>query len=370
MSHHGGDTVHYSNSFETLSAARIAKGMSFVSASTPSQNASGPSKSVLPPGKRPLAAPPDPEEQQQLRDQFYNATIIDRIDLTEDLSKFRIRPDEPLPPFEPGQYLAIGLGNWEPRLSGTQTQELPVNKTRKIVRRAYSISCPMLHADGTLATQECVDYLEFYITLVRHGENAASKPPALTPRLFCKSVGDRLVMERKVTGKYVLGSYEPDDTMLFLGTGTGEAPHNAMVAKLLATGHRGRIVIATSVRYRRDCAYLKEHETLMQRYGNYVYLPLTTREEENIRTDHPHFVGKQYLQTLFTSGKLAELAGDPLAPSNTHVFLCGNPAMIGYVPPGADAPENPGMLPLLRAAGFHYDVQEHRAGTIRFEKYW
>lgn len=344
--------------------------MSFVSASTPSRKLTGPSKPASKAVRSSLELPPNPEEQQRLRDQFYNATIIDRIDLTEDLSKFRIRPDVPLPPFEPGQYLAIGLGNWEPRLSGTQTQEVPVNKTRKIARRAYSISCPMLHADETLATQECVDYLEFYITLVRHGENAASKPPVLTPRLFCKSTGDRLVMERKVTGKYVLGSYEPDDTMLFLGTGTGEAPHNAMAAKLLATGHRGRIVIATSVRYRRDCAYRREHEILMQQYPNYLYLPLTTREEENILADHPHFVGKQYLQSLFTSGKLAELARDPLSPGNTHVFLCGNPAMIGYVPPGADAPENPGMLPLLRAAGFHYDVHEHQAGTIRFEKYW
>ncbi len=343
-----------------------------MSASTPSpsQKHAGPSKAAPQPGNKSLELPPDPEEQQRLREQCYNATIIDRIDLTEDLSKFRIRPDQPLPRFEPGQYLAIGLGNWEPRLSGTQPQELPANKMRKIVRRAYSISCPMLHPDGRIATQECVDYLEFYITLVRHGENAASKPPALTPRLFGKSIGDRLVMERKITGKYVLGSYEPDDTMLFLGTGTGEAPHNAMAAKLLATGHRGRIVIATSVRYRRDCAYHTEHEILMQQYPNYVYLPLTTREDENILADHPHFVGKQYLQSLFTTGKLAQLAGDPLSPSNTHVFLCGNPAMIGYIPPGADAPENPGMLPLLRAAGFHYDVHEHQAGTIRFEKYW
>lgn len=368
--HHRGVTVHYSNSIETLSAARIVKGMSFVSPSTPSQKRMSPSKPTSQPGSKPLQSPPDLQEQQQLRDQFYNATIVDRIDLTEDLSKFRIRPDEPLPPYEPGQYVAVGLGNWEPRLSGTQTQELPVNKLRKIVRRAYSISCPMLHPDGTLATQDSVDYLEFYITLVRHGESPAGKPPALTPRLFRKSVGDRLVMERKVTGKYVLGSYGPDDTMLLLGTGTGEAPHNAMAAQLLATGHRGRIVIATSVRYRRDCAYQGEHDHLMRQYPNYVYLPLTTREEENIRVDHPQFVGKQYLQSLFTSGRLAELAGDPLSPSNTHVFLCGNPAMIGYVPPGADAPENPGMLPLLRTAGFHYDVKEHQAGTIRFEKYW
>jgi len=52
------------------------------------------------------------------------------------------------------------------------------------------------------------------------------------------------------------------------------------------------------------------------------------------------------------------------------VFLCGNPAMIGYVPPGADPPSTPGMLPLLRDAGFTDESDSSGPGTIRFEKYW
>ncbi|SMP46261.1 ferredoxin--NADP+ reductase [Neorhodopirellula lusitana] len=332
---------------------------------------------------------PDSAECQQLREKFYNATIIERIDTTEDLAKFRIRPDNPIPPFEPGQYVAIGLGNWEPRLKGTQPEDVPAKKIRKLVRRAYSISCPMLTNDGPtngpngnglinngptedseLVPVDQIDYLEFYITLVRQGATAVSKPPALTPRLFGKNAGDRLVLERKITGKYVLGHFDPDDTMLFLGTGTGEAPHNAMATKLLSLGHRGRIVVATSIRYLRDSAYQREHEILMNRFPNYLYLPLTTREPENVQTDHPGFVGKQYLQSMFTSGRLAELAKVDLSPTNTHVFLCGNPDMIGYVPVGTATPENPGMLPILRQAGFRDDVTEHQAGTIRFEKYW
>lgn len=313
---------------------------------------------------------PDAEERQQLRDQFYNATIIDRIDATEDLAKFRIRPDNPIPAFEPGQYVAIGLGYWEPRLLGTQPEDVPAKKIRKVVRRAYSISCPVLDDHGELAPVDEVDYLEFYITLVRKGATAVSKPPALTPRLFGKQVGDRIVVERKITGKYVLGQYNPDDTMLFMGTGTGEAPHNAMVTRLLRQGHRGRIIVATSIRYQHDAAYHREHAILMRRFPNYLYLPLTTREPENIQLDHPNYVGKQYLQTMFTSGKLSELAEDSLSSENTHVYLCGNPDMIGYIPPGTDLPENPGMLPLLRQAGFRDDVSDHQAGTIRFEKYW
>ena len=40
--------------------------------------------------------------------------------------------------------------------------------------------------------------------------------------------------------------------MLFLATGTGEAPHNYMLWELLRRGHTGRILSACCVRYRRD----------------------------------------------------------------------------------------------------------------------
>jgi len=333
---------------------------------------------------------PDEAEKASLRDQFYNATIIDRIDVTEDLARFRIRCDQPVSPFQPGQYVALGCGNWEPRLRGTQAEEVPVKKARKLVRRAYSISCPMVDCPGGVADgddqhaeaavpadpTECllpvdkIDYLEFYITLVRRATTTSSKPPALTPRLFGKKAGDRMVVEKKITGRYLLGQIDSDDTVLMLGTGTGEAPHNAMATTLLAGGHRGRIVVATSVRYRRDAAYLTQHRRLMQWFPNYCYLPLTTREPENIDPAHPQYVGKQYLQRLFQSGQLAELAGTELTPKTTHVFLCGNPDMIGYVPPGADIPERPGMLPLLRQAGFRDGDVPDGPGVIRFEKYW
>lgn len=324
---------------------------------------------------------PGDAEKQELREKFYNATIVDRIDVTEDLARFRIRCDQPPAPFEPGQYVALGLGNWEPRLRGTQAEDVPIKKARKLVRRAYSISCPMLQWAETdpvvppdpaasLLPVDRIDYLEFYITLVRRAATTASKPPALTPRLFGKQAGDRMVVEKKITGRYLLGQIDPDDTVLMLGTGTGEAPHNAMAATLLARGHRGRVVVATSVRFRRDAAYLTQHQRLMQWFPNYRYLPLTTREPENVEPSHPQYVGKQYLQRLFQNGQLAALAGTDLSPETTHVFLCGNPDMIGYVPPGADMPDQPGMLPLLRQAGFRDGDVPDGPGVIRFEKYW
>ncbi len=328
----------------------------------------------------------DAEAPNRLRRAHYNSTLIERIEVHDELIRIRVQPDAAIPPFSPGQYVALGLGNWEPRIEPSQPEDLPEKKWNKISRRAYSISCPMIDPtdpggrDGAMASEpisrllpcDQLDYLEFYITLVRFNATDDGPPPAFTPRLFLLRPGDRLVMESKITGKYTLAGIETDDTVLMLGTGTGEAPHNAMVASLLARGHRGNVINVTTVRSRADLGYASEHRILMDLFPQYRYLAFTTREPENLEPTHPGYVGKQYLQTLFASGELARLADDPLDPARTHVFLCGNPAMIGYVPPGAEPPAQVGMLSLLRAAGFiQPDArQSPTRGHIRFEKYW
>lgn len=310
----------------------------------------------------------DAETCRGLRDNFYNATLIKRIDIHDDLFRIRVRPDAGIRPFEPGQYVAVGMGNWEPRIRPSQVEDLEPKKWTKVVRRAYSISCPMIADNGELAPCETLDYLEFYIALVRHASDPAGKPPALTPRMFGINEGDRLVVESKITGHYTLNGISSGDTVLMLSTGTGEAPHNAMTAHLLARGHHGRIINATTVRSHVDLGYKSEHQRLMDRFPQYCYLAMTTRDPENLDPLHPCYVGKQYLQDMFTSGQLAEMAGDPLDPANTHVFLCGNPAMIGLVKAGDPTPSRPGMLPLLTAAGFTNEIAG--PGHVRFEKYW
>jgi ferredoxin--NADP+ reductase len=305
-----------------------------------------------------------------LRRQHYNATIVERINCHENLARFRVRPDTGVPAFEAGQYVTLGLGLWEPRLTEVQEEVVPLKKLTRVAKRAYSIACPLLDEAGELTPVDSLDYLEFYITLVRAADSPEKAPPVLTPRLFRLQSGDRIAIGKKVVGHYTLGEVDPEATVLMLSTGTGEAPHNAMVAALLAGGHRGKIVNACCVRYRRDLAYLSQHQALMERFANYRYLPCTTREPINTDPSVSGYVGKQYLQDLFTSGKLAELAGDALSPANTHVLLCGNPAMIGYVPPGAPPPATPGMLPLLKKVGFREDTDGGGPGRIQFEKYW
>jgi len=305
-------------------------------------------------------------EIAELRQKRYNGTVADLKRIHADLMVIRIKPDFARPPHSPGQYTTLGLGNWEPRVDGCQAEALKPEDLSKVVRRSYSISCSIESAPGMLVNIAETDYIEFYIVLVR--ENLDGRVPALTPRLFALKQGDRLNIGEKITGHYTLDAVGPNDNVIFLGTGTGEAPHNYMLWQLLARGHQGRIVSACCVRYRKDLGYLATHHDLMERYKNYRYLPLTTREASGTK--------KVYIQDVITSGELEEALGDKLDPARTHVFLCGNPKMIG-VPIRDKAagtktyPTPTGVIEILENRGFIADISAMKIkGNIHFEEYW
>ncbi len=206
--------------------------------------------------------------------------------------------------------------------------------------------------------------LEFYVVRVSPTEDNI---PGLTPRIFMKTAGDRIFLGRKFTGRYTLDGVEPGDTCIFLSTGTGEAPQNQMVAELLRTGHTGKIFAAVCVRYREDLGYTEQNALVQEKYDNYRWMALTTREPETINN-------KVYIQDLVASGGLEEALGEALDPDNTHVFLCGNPSMIG-IPEWDDEtdeisfPDRIGVCQLLHERGFTIDRRKH-PGNVHYEEYW
>ncbi|HUE72032.1 MAG TPA: ferredoxin--NADP reductase [Pirellulaceae bacterium] len=305
---------------------------------------------------------------RDLRRGHYNATLTAIFEPHGDLRILRVVPDVGVPPFRPGQFLSLGLGNWEPRVAGVDEEHVDELHLRRLARRAYSISCSIVDERGQVARADTFPYLEFYVALVRHADK---HPPALTPRLFALKAGDRLFVDPHISGHYTLDGVGVEHDVFFFATGTGEAPHNAMIAELLAGGQRGRIVSAVSVRYRRDAAYRAVHEQLAQRYSNYHYLVVTTREPENLDATRPDYVGKRYLQALVASGELERQTGANLDPARAHVFLCGSPDMIGLTRGAAHEPQFvPGsMLALLSERGFNPDAP-HTAGNVHFERYW
>ena len=194
------------------------------------------------------------------------------------------------------------------------------------------------------------DFLEFYITLVR---GSRSKQAARSPRLFMLRQGDRLNIGEMITGHFTLETVKPGDSVLFLGTGTGEAPHNYMTWELLRSGHDGKVLNACCVRMRGDLGYLATHQKLIARHPNYQYLALTTREADTVGR-------KVYIQDLITSGQLEAALGEQLDPARTHVFLCGNPKMIGVPQKNKETgareyPQPTGVIEILERRGFQAD---------------
>jgi len=312
----------------------------------------------------PLAPPSQPISEhrriEELRRQHYNAHITLLEKAHSDLWIIRVRPDTGGAAHRAGQYATLGLGYWEARID-TAREVLTDRQSEKLIRRSYSISSAIFDEVGYLADPHDETELEFYVVLV---PPSSGRVPALTPRLALKEPGDRIYLGPKIAGRYTLDYVrDPASTVVFLATGTGEAPHNAMIAELLRSGHYGPIVSVVSTRFAADLGYLDTHRALERRFANYRYLAQPTREPD---------VPKRYIQELIESGDLEQRGKFVLEPARTHVFLCGNPAMIG---PPEDSngelvfPQPRGVIEVLTGRGFTAD-RRGAPGNVHFEEYW
>ncbi|MCP4224668.1 MAG: ferredoxin--NADP reductase [Actinomycetia bacterium] len=306
-------------------------------------------------------AVPRPERMGDTARPDYNATIVGIRDTGGGLRVLRVEPDAPIEGFQAGRYLPMGRGYWEPRFDGLDV-EVPEAKRNRIVSRPYSLSSSMI-SQGHLHDPGDHRCLEFYIAPVAP---PTSEPPAeLTPRLFATSAGDRVLLGPRIAGHYTLDAVGPTDNVVLAGTGTGEAPHNAMVAELARSGHRGKVTVLSTSRNRDDFAYLAQHRELERLWNNYRYFPLSTRQ--------PADGIKRYVQDILTVPDPADWLGFPLDPDRTHVFLCGNPSMVGTAKWEEDSPvfeTSGGALEILHQRGFTLDRKGAPAGNVHFEEYW
>ncbi len=95
----------------------------------------------------------------RLCEDHYNARVISLRRIHNDLMIVKVGPDHGPVRFHPGQYTLLGLGVWESRVD-----QIPIHEDNsKLVRRAYSISCPMLDERQELVKATELSYLEFYV---------------------------------------------------------------------------------------------------------------------------------------------------------------------------------------------------------------
>jgi len=218
----------------------------------------------------------------------YNATLVRRVDLTDDLGYFWVRFDGEPTPFESGQYMTTG-----------------VLADGKMLQRPYSVAS----APSVAGTEG----YEFFVRLV----------PILrfTAALWRLPVGHRMRMIGP-KGKFML---EPDDDRahLYISTGTGIAPFVSMIRETMTRGDVRRTVLVNGCSFAHELGYRDELEAWEAdpRY-RLTYVPTVSR-----RTD-PRNAG--------WSGKFGraeqvveEVCREQgLEPDRTVVYICGNPEMI------------------------------------------
>jgi ferredoxin/flavodoxin---NADP+ reductase len=218
----------------------------------------------------------------------YNARLVRREDQHESLATFWVRFDGEPTPFEPGQYMTIGV------FVGS-----------KIVQRPYSVA-----SDPGVAGSEGY---EFYVRVVEGG--------TFTPLLWQLPEGHRMRMIGP-KGKFVL---EPDDDRihLFISSGTGNAPFVSMMRALLREGRPRRVVFLNGVSYVRDLGYRDLVED-WQRSGEYpvTFVPTVSRPQDPLNSG---WTGRTGRVESIIEPVLDDLG---LGAADTITYLCGNPDMI------------------------------------------
>lgn len=218
----------------------------------------------------------------------YNARIVRREDETESLAYIWVRFDGEPVPFEPGQYMTIG-----------------VLADGKLVQRPYSVASAPRDA-GTTG-------YEFYVRLVQGG--------TFTPLLWRLPVGHGMRMIGP-KGKFVL---QPDDerTHVFISSGTGNAPFVAMMRQMLADGRPRRAVFLNGVSYAHEIGYREILEG-WERSGEYpvTYIPTVSRPADPLNASWTGRTGR--VESIL--GPVLDELG--LAAADSVAYICGNPDMI------------------------------------------
>jgi len=265
-----------------------------------------------------------------------NAVVMQKIEHAPGLMTIRIAPTGwELPEFIPGQYVVLALPGAAPRCATSDPDTTPADPD-KLIRRAYSIT------SSSVASK----YLEFYISLVRSGE--------LTPRLFNLKIGDRLWLSQKTTGYFTLDGVPSEMNVVLVATGTGLAPYMSMTRSEVMTRKRqGRFAVIHGAYHSWDLGYHAELVMLERLSPNFTYIPVISNPEEE---PVPWAGETGFVQRIWREGLVEQAWGFAPRPDNTHVFLCGHPAMIAS------------MEEIIQAEGFTEHTRK-TPGQYHVERY-
>jgi ferredoxin--NADP+ reductase len=235
----------------------------------------------------------------------YDATIIERVDLTDALAVFRIMPDRPAahPWFTAGQYCVLGLNNEATPALGS-------------VQRPMSIaSAP--EADGPI---------EFYIRRIAH----PASPNSFTHVLWKCKAGARIHMRPVAAGTFTLRdmlAVGDNRLRVLVAAGTGIAPFVSMIRSEIcrkADADLAGWVLLHGASGEKDLGY--RPELLRVSAVNHLrYWATVSRPRESPQWGGD--VGR--VESFFDPERLTDLEGrlglrpHGFVPENVVVFICG-----------------------------------------------
>lgn len=262
----------------------------------------------------------------------YNATVVSKELINDHLLILKVQPEQEEFTFVPGQYATLGLKQSAKRIEYAKPEKDPNDDPEFMIRRAYSI-----------ASSPHESALEFYLAFVEDG--------TLTPRLFALEVGDKLFLNKKAVGKFTLDDVEEDKDLILMSTGTGLAPYISMLRHQFNWDTNRKTVVLHGVRHETDLGYRQELEALDEKYENFYYVPVLSR-------DNPGWEGmKGYIQNVLFSDPFWDVTQLSLNSDETEVYICGNPAMIEQAIEGLEKRD----FTLIKA---------RQPGNIHIEEYW
>jgi ferredoxin/flavodoxin---NADP+ reductase len=276
----------------------------------------------------------------------YNATLSQRIDLTDSLAVFKVAPDVPIggegPWFVPGQYVVLGMNHPE----------------KGPVRRAMSIASAPQQRDA----------IEFYIRFVTVPES--SNP--LTHLMWPTAAGDRVFMTTKATGRFTVehtvGAGDPR-LKVFVAAGTGLAPFVSIVRSRRLRDPNAALddlVLLHGASYPEDLGYRDELDDA--RAAGLHYHVTVSRPKE--RPDWDGDAGR--VEDYFLADRLADLEQrlglEPggLDPRRAVIYICGLQGTIGATITRLAAR---GFVPADRKIRKALDIPKDAEATLFYEQY-
>lgn len=158
---------------------------------------------------------------------------------------------------------------------------------------------------------------EFYLVVVPGGP--------LSERLAVLSPGDAVWLLRTANGFFSISEVPDSEVLWCLATGTGLGPFLSILRTPEPWEKFGRIVLVHSVRHADELTYRGVIDGIAASHpGAFTCVSMVSRE-----TQAGALAGR--IPAAIGDGRLEACAAAALSATNSHVMLCGNPAMVDDV---------------------------------------